>query len=184
MHRETAITIICQKKIDELTKEEKKDLLLSWWNIDSEDDEFSQLSYELQQELLVTDEPLDDIDEKKYDSLLLVALKSKYFGVRNDYLSNQVSSLVSTNIKVDGEQESLLSCPCCYYQTLKERGQYLICSVCFWEDDGNNDMEIYSFVNHMFLSEGRANFKKFGTCSKLALINIESDVQNRYYLSD
>src|SRR6266498_5684205 len=27
-------------------------------------------------------------------------------------------------------------CPCCDYVSLPERGQYLICHVCFWEDDG------------------------------------------------
>jgi hypothetical protein len=30
-------------------------------------------------------------------------------------------------------------CPCCGYRTLSERGGYEICSVCFWEDDGQDD---------------------------------------------
>ncbi len=27
-------------------------------------------------------------------------------------------------------------CPCCDYISLPERGNYLICRICFWEDDG------------------------------------------------
>jgi hypothetical protein len=26
-------------------------------------------------------------------------------------------------------------CPCCGYHTLKAKGKYDICPVCFWEDD-------------------------------------------------
>ena len=30
-------------------------------------------------------------------------------------------------------------CPCCRFPTLEERGGYDICSICWWEDDGQND---------------------------------------------
>lgn len=30
----------------------------------------------------------------------------------------------------------LYQCPCCDYFSLDDRGEYGICSVCFWEDDG------------------------------------------------
>lgn len=33
----------------------------------------------------------------------------------------------------------LYCCPCCGYPTLDERGGYDICTLCFWEDDGQDD---------------------------------------------
>lgn len=58
-------------------------------------------------------------------------------------------------------------CPCCDYITLPERGNYLICPICFWEDDGFDvdKLDLHSGPNHMTLREGRANFKAFGACS-------------------
>lgn len=56
-------------------------------------------------------------------------------------------------------------CPCCDYISLPERGNYLICPICFWEDDGQdiNELDISSATNHdITLREGRANFLKFG----------------------
>ncbi len=40
-------------------------------------------------------------------------------------------------------QEKYL-CPCCYMPTLDERAGFDICTICFWEDDGQDtdDAEI------------------------------------------
>jgi hypothetical protein len=57
-------------------------------------------------------------------------------------------------------------CPCCHYKTLEERGGYDICPVCFWEDDGQDDQEADMVrvitPNHMSLTQGRANYRRFG----------------------
>lgn len=58
-------------------------------------------------------------------------------------------------------------CPCCDYVSLPERGNYLICKICFWEDDGLDidELDIGSGPNHgITLREGRHNFKEFGAC--------------------
>jgi len=34
-----------------------------------------------------------------------------------------------------------LTCPCCGYPTLRERGVYEICPICWWEDDGQGDAD-------------------------------------------
>lgn len=60
-------------------------------------------------------------------------------------------------------------CPCCDYVTLPERGTFLICSVCFWEDDGQDLdlLDLRSGPNHgITLREGRENFLKFGACEQ------------------
>ncbi len=65
-------------------------------------------------------------------------------------------------------------CPCCDYFSLPERGNYLICKVCFWEDDGINvdALDKNSGPNHMTLREGRANFRSFGACDREMLKNV------------
>ena len=59
-------------------------------------------------------------------------------------------------------------CPCCDYISLAERGNYLICLICFWEDDGGDvdELDYGSGPNHMTLREGRANFKRIGACDE------------------
>ena len=58
-------------------------------------------------------------------------------------------------------------CPCCDYLTLPERGTFLICPICFWEDDGQDidELGVQSGPNHITLREGRANFKVYGAMS-------------------
>ncbi len=65
--------------------------------------------------------------------------------------------------------EHRYKCKCCGYFTLVGRtdGDVMwdICPVCFWENDisGENPDE-YSGANHMTLSQGRENFKKYAAC--------------------
>ena len=60
------------------------------------------------------------------------------------------------------------ACPCCDYLTLDSRGDYHICPVCFWEDDGTDDLDHDTPFNpnHMTLREGRTNFAAFGACER------------------
>ncbi len=65
------------------------------------------------------------------------------------------------------EEEPLptVACPCCGSITLSRRGEYDICPVCFWEDDGGDDPATLSGPNHMTLAEGRHNFARLGASS-------------------
>ena len=77
-------------------------------------------------------------------------------------------------------------CPCCDYVTLAERGEYSICPICFWEDDGSdiNNLDDYSGPNHITLREGREAFTKFGACDQNMLkhvIKVE-DRENYKYM--
>jgi hypothetical protein len=66
-------------------------------------------------------------------------------------------------------------CPCCDFVTLPERGNYLICPICFWEDDGQDvdALDETSGPNHgMTLREARINFKQFGACEESMIKNV------------
>lgn len=59
-----------------------------------------------------------------------------------------------------------LRCPCCGHKTLRERGGFEVCAVCYWEDDGQDDADadvVKGGPNGgLSLTQGRANFRAFG----------------------
>ncbi|WBW96088.1 CPCC family cysteine-rich protein [Oceanirhabdus sp. W0125-5] len=169
MDRKEAISIIVKSELVGLSKEMREELLLGWWGIDMSDEEFSLLPMEIQNELLQFDEPTEDVMHSKYNPLIIEALKYTYLGIRNEYLSEKVRELTEQNIEVKGEVEVLKSCPCCGYQTIAERGQYEICSVCHWEDDGIDDLFKYSSPNHMSIQD-----------YKRLKMKIDEDMSKRY----
>jgi hypothetical protein len=54
------------------------------------------------------------------------------------------------------------SCPCCGYPTLSKRGDYEVCPLCHWEDDGQDDAhadEVWGGPNGSYsLARARRNF--------------------------
>ncbi len=71
----------------------------------------------------------------------------------------------------DGMGPHVHACPCCGHPTLGERAGFEICPVCFWEDDGQDDVDAHverGGPNRGTLWEARANFLKFGACEKAA----------------
>jgi hypothetical protein len=75
---------------------------------------------------------------------------------------------------VTGPKTSLHQCSCCDYLTLSSRGEYDICPVCFWEDDGLDitRLDTHSGPNHMTLREGRENFRRIGACDEAMLAHV------------
>jgi hypothetical protein len=69
-----------------------------------------------------------------------------------------------------------LRCPCCGCKSLGERGGFEICSVCFWEDDGQDDHDadvVRGGPNGaLSLTEGRANYLRFGACEASMVSNV------------
>lgn len=69
-----------------------------------------------------------------------------------------------------------LRCPCCGCKTLGERGDYEICAVCFWEDDGQDDDdadEVFGGSNgNLSLTVGRANYRAFGASCRQDLQHV------------
>lgn len=113
MERNKAISIIARYELENLSKKEREEELLSWWGIDHENPEFHVLPSELQQEILQSDEPVTDVRDRGYDPLLTISLKSEFVGVKNEYLSERISKILGKKILVEGKEETLLTCPCC-----------------------------------------------------------------------
>jgi len=68
------------------------------------------------------------------------------------------------------ECKSQYSCPCCGYKTLnaKPPGTYLICPICFWEDNGQalGWEDNWGGSNQVTLRQAQRNFIEFGACEQ------------------
>ena len=57
-------------------------------------------------------------------------------------------------------------CPCCKFKTLRGRADYDICPVCFWEDDGQGEVEadeVWGGPNrNLSLRQAQKNFAEIG----------------------
>ncbi|MFL9834099.1 CPCC family cysteine-rich protein [Chryseobacterium terrae] len=84
----------------------------------------------------------------------------------------------------ESNDKIIVQCNCCGYFTISERGQYEICNVCFWEDDGSFELFENSGPNHITLDEGRANFLKFGACEERFIKNVVKNPEAKYRKSN
>ncbi|OKP73899.1 hypothetical protein A3842_21400 [Paenibacillus sp. P3E] len=175
MNRYEAINIILNSTVADMSKDKREEILIDWWGIDQDNPEFDRLPETLQSEILGFDEPQLDAMNEVYNALISVALRKKYLGVRNEYISKSVSEILQSFHEVEGSQEELYSCPCCEFKTLPTKGEYDICPVCFWEDDGNRELSYFSSPNHMTLAQARENFVEFGGVKQSSLKYLESD---------
>jgi hypothetical protein len=74
--------------------------------------------------------------------------------------------LNSADLAARAQQDGQYQCPCCCAYTLHEPGGYDICPICWWEDDGQDDPHAeehwYGPNGALSLSEGRANYARYG----------------------
>lgn len=57
------------------------------------------------------------------------------------------------------------ACSCCGYKTLDELGSYIICPICFWEDDpSQSDNPDLSGANRVSLKDAQKNYIEFQVC--------------------
>ncbi len=177
--RQEAIELISNEDLLRLSIEERESILLDWWSIDEEDYEYTLLPQGIQEELKSNDS-FNNPSSAKYHPLLLVALQSKYKGVKNEYLLERLRMMGVAISAITGTEANFFNCPCCGYKTLEARGHYFVCPVCFWEDDGNDDPNHYSGPNHMRLREAQENFNEFGACSSNSVMLVDKDGLRKY----
>jgi hypothetical protein len=70
------------------------------------------------------------------------------------------------------------ACPCCRHRTLDARGDYDICPVCLWEDDGQDDHNAHAVSGGpngvLSLTQARANFARIGACEARFVGNVRA----------
>ncbi|MCS3533027.1 CPCC family cysteine-rich protein [Chryseobacterium sp. JUb7] len=108
-------------------------------------------------------------------------IRDRYSGIKLSYIEEKIRNFYQLSINVSGAPKELFTCFCCNYKTILERGNYQICKVCFWEDDGGNDLSKYSHVNHMTLNEAKNNFKIKGAILERFLEYVDKEGKLKYY---
>jgi Cysteine-rich CPCC len=140
-------------------------ILSEWWDIDQDSTDFQSLSMATRSRIL--NEGAPDIVSEQLKDLLLVAARLVVADYSNGYLSSAVEPSVLADVGTDlGEEPDLQPCAVCAALTIVRRGEYDICPVCGWEDDGLTDGIRHSSVNRMSITEGRLNFCKWGAVDK------------------
>jgi Cysteine-rich CPCC len=108
---------------------------------------------------------------------LISAFDRAAFELRRDTFEDVLGPELTAEQRVRIQQAlaSRATCPCCGYPTINGRAAYDICSLCFWEDDGQDDKERYPGAlgdpdevlggpNHDYsLTEARRNFADYLT---------------------
>ena len=76
-------------------------------------------------------------------------------------------------IRIPEGEEKAHRCPCCLFKTLHGRGQDEICPVCFWQDDGQDEVEadeVWGGPNkNLSLTQARENFAAIGAAEERVL---------------
>ena len=160
MERKAVLDIYLKKKIEEFTPEKREEELSEltfgdWSNTEG----WNLLPKEIRDSMKNDSFP-ENAEDAKYDQVLLFKFRDHCKGYTNDYLTLQTGLEIKS-----GKPADLETCPCCGLKTIEERFHYEICTVCWWEDDGqdNNTAESFSGPNSgTSLMQGRINFIKHG----------------------
>jgi cysteine-rich CPCC protein len=85
---------------------------------------------------------------------------------RARWFHDYVERLEKHSVVRAAKEGQRFACPCCGFLTLRERGGFQVCKVCFWEDDGQDDHDadvVRGGPNGLLsLTRARANFAAFG----------------------
>jgi hypothetical protein len=182
MTRKEAVETVARHEVHQLTEEARRSLLLDWCSIDAEDPDYEQLPDLLKARLPREEEPGDPMNPL-HDPLLELALRRSYLGVVNSFLEKRLAE-IGVVVTVTGDVEVLAPCPCCGYRTIERPGEYDICKVCFWEDDGSDEPDRLSGPNHMTLAQARRTFARLGAAREVDLKHVLPDGRERYAHSE
>lgn len=180
MHRNEAMNIIAHTTMLTMPTEARLDAINNWWTIHPTDPGYKELNEALRTEVESASEPQFDPTNTRYNDLIELGIKYSLVGTTNSYLELTLERLGVSVGTVEGEVEPLEECPCCAHRTLTRRGQYDICPVCFWEDDGTASDDAFSSPNRMQLGEAKFNFAHLGAISESAKSKVLPDGPSRY----
>jgi hypothetical protein len=85
--------------------------------------------------------------------------------IRRNWFKKHLNQFVETIGSSEKSQTTRYTCPCCGFPTLQVRNLYDCCTVCFWEDDGQDDQDadkVWGGPNIDYsLSDARRNFLNY-----------------------
>lgn len=74
------------------------------------------------------------------------------------------------------KEASRQRCPCCQCLTLARRGDFEICPVCCWEDDGQTEVDeamVQGGPNGVLsMAQAKTNFVTFGACDEQSISRV------------
>lgn len=148
--RENAKTLLAVYKIINTNEKELEQILNADYIYRSGGQEGENIKYET-----IYDKPVSKFLIKHFNEIILK-------GVSNSYLKNAIEKLICEDVEIIGKLEKLHECSCCGYLTLDNIGEYDICRVCKWEDDGTLSHELtkFSHVNGSTLKEYKTKIEK------------------------
>ena len=158
MNRNDAQDRLANKILAELSPVERVEMLKASRDTDLESPSVLLLGSDMVQWLRLDE---DAPPEGKALEYLVRSLRASLYGVTNQYLQRELARR-GIHVTVEGAQELLIHCVCCGYATIHNRGNYEVCPVCNWEDDGVLEVGRYSMPNHSTLGDGREAFRVNG----------------------
>ncbi len=183
MTRQEAIEILAADLLARLARPVREQVVLEWWALAPGDLEWAELPESVQAELQAGATP-SDANHPRYDPIVMIAMRASLLGTINSFLTEELGQLGhEVAVEVVGEVEPLAACPICDYRTLGRHGEYEICAVCYWEDDGGPaepDSQRHSPANRMSPAEAHANYQRFGAVEAPALQHVRPDRKRRY----
>lgn len=163
IYRNQAITILAYQDLLLLESGKRESILI---DIFSENDEY---------------ESIMDFSSPEYNEVILEYLKTDYTGVNTSFLVARINELFHIGVEIIGIEEELFTCNCCGYKTLKLEGEYEICKVCFWEDDGTDEAGKFSSANGLTLTEARNNFQTLGASAAEYVKFVDQEGIHKYH---
>lgn len=166
MERQRAIDTLARVELGILDPVRRRELLeqvrTEYWE---DDPMWDLLSPDLQRVVRSETSGLPPARDAHWDDVILLPLRMGWARATSTYLVEKLQAAGHPVVAVTGDPKNPgVACPCCGRLTIDIRGDYDICLVCWWEDDGrdNEDAQAGSGPNRVSLIVGRANFIRYG----------------------
>lgn len=140
--REAAIAQLAQRDLQSLPPAQRAEMLAAMQQENWEQQPgWLDLSPRVRRELQRPQTAIVEPEHTRYDAALLMALSDRHLRSNKQSLPVQLERAEFQSEPVPVEFDAPCACPCCGLATLPDLGNYSICRVCWWEDDGTDNAE-------------------------------------------
>ena len=140
MDRPQAITQLAAYMAAQLPPHERRAVLASVRGEDwSDNPHWKDLPVDIQTLLGSRDTALPESLDPAFEPAIQMVLEVRARHYSGRYLTRALASVGVAVHSPIPDPTSVVACPCCGLGTLDARGEYAICPVCGWEDDGQDN---------------------------------------------